>query len=141
MTGCWEFFGDVVHATKGCSVLGEGISKPKIYKGWNAQPGNMIWEPTASGNPYQVEHDLLFDAIRNDKPWNETERCAKSCFTAIMGRMACESGKLVTLEEAMNSNLELAPGLDSMTMSSPAPVMPDEDNQYQVAQPGKSVVL
>jgi len=41
----------------------------------------------------------------------------------------------------MNSNLELAPGLDSMTMSSPAPVKPDEDNQYPVAKPGKTVVL
>ena len=25
-------------------------------------------------NPYQVEHDRLFEAIRNDRPFNEAEQ-------------------------------------------------------------------
>ena len=36
--------------------------------------------------------------------------------TGILGRMAAESGKEVTWDEAMASNLELAPGLDQYTM-------------------------
>ena len=36
--------------------------------------------------------------------------------------MAAESGQEVSWDEAMNSNLQLAPGLDQMTMDSPAPV-------------------
>ena len=38
----------------------------------------------------------------------------------ILGRMAAESGKMITWDEAMNSNLELAPGLDKLTMDSAA---------------------
>jgi hypothetical protein len=132
----------MIQGTKGAAVLGEGIPNPRIYKGHVQTPENIIWQPTGPNpNHYQVEHDLLFDAIRNDKPWNETERCAKTCMTAIMGRMACESGRAVTFEEALNSNLELAPGLENLTLDSPAPVMPDAQGQYPIAKPGKTVAF
>lgn len=138
---CYDFFGDIIHGTTGCAVLGEGIPKPLIYKSHKSTTENVIWKYTgAPCDAYQREHDLLFDAIRNDKPYNETERCAKSCFTAIMGRMACESGKLVTWEEAFNSNLELAPGLDNYTIDSPPPesARPDENGNYPIAMPGST---
>ena len=127
MTGCWGFFGDVIHGTKGSAVLGEGISNPRLYKGHNTTPdATSIWEYKGPPcNHYQVEHDLLFDAIREDKPYNETERCAKAAMTGILGRMAAESGKTITWDEALASKLELAPGLEKLTMDSPAPVMPD----------------
>ena len=41
--------------------------------------------------------------------------------TGILGRMAAESGKMVTWDEALASNLELAPGLDNYTMDSDRP--------------------
>ncbi|MEK7684993.1 MAG: hypothetical protein AAB466_06195, partial [Verrucomicrobiota bacterium] len=85
--------------------------------------------------------DLLFDAIRNDKPYNETERSAKSCLTAIMGRMACESGKVITWDDALASNVELAPGLDKLTWDGDAPVMPDTNGRYPIAVPGQTQVL
>jgi len=38
-------------------------------------PENLHWAyPGNEPNPYQVEHHLLFDAIRNDKPYNEGHR-------------------------------------------------------------------
>jgi myo-inositol 2-dehydrogenase / D-chiro-inositol 1-dehydrogenase len=43
-------------------------------------------------NPYQTEHDILFAAIRENKPYNNAEIAAKSTMTAIMGRMATYSG-------------------------------------------------
>lgn len=58
-----------------------------------------------------------------------------------MGRMACESGRLITWDEAFNSNLELAPGLDKLTDSSNPPVMPDPDGNYPIAMPGRAEVL
>ena len=94
IAGCWDFFGDVIHGAKGSAILGEGQSQPRIYKGHNQTPENLIWQykgPTC--NHYQYEHDLLFEAIRQDKPYNETERCAKAAMTGILGRMAAESGK------------------------------------------------
>jgi len=142
----WGFFGSLVFGTKGSAVVGEGVPEPRLYAGYQP-PGawkafsqvspSPIWEYKGPGcNQYQVEHDLLFEAIRQDKPYNETDRCARAAMTGILGRMAIESGKEVTWEEAMQSNLELAPGLDKLTMDSPAPVMPDAQGRYPIAMPG-----
>jgi hypothetical protein len=93
--------------------MGEGQDDPRLFKGWNQTSESLIWRYKGPKcDKYQYEHDLLFDAIRNDKPYNEAERCAKTSLTCIMGRMACESGKKITWEEALASNIELAPGLD-----------------------------
>ena len=84
----------------------------------------------------------MFDAIRNDKPYNEVERSARSCMTAIMGRMAVESGKQITYEEALASNIELAPGLEEInSLDAPAPVLPDDSGKYPMAMPGHTKVL
>lgn len=142
MTKCYDFFGDIIQGAKGSAVLGEGIPKPRIFKGHNQTSENLIWQYKGPDcDPYQVEHDLLFDAIRTDKPYNETERCAKSCFAAIMGRMACESGQMLTWDDALASNLSLAPQLEQLTMDSDAPVMPDANGRYPVAMPGTTKVL
>jgi myo-inositol 2-dehydrogenase/D-chiro-inositol 1-dehydrogenase len=87
-------------------------------------------------NPYQQEHDDFFAAIRADQAYNEADYGAKSTLVAIMGRMAAYSGKLVTWEEALNSNLRLAP--DIANLDDPAPVHPDADGFYEIAQPGRS---
>ncbi len=142
MSGCWGFFGDIIHGTKGSAILGEGQSNPRIYKSHNQTPDNLIWEHKGSvKNQYQVEHDLLFEAIRENKPYNEAERCAYAAMTGILGRMAAESGKEITWEQALASNIELAPGLDQYTMDSDPPVKPDEEGAYPVAMPGITNVL
>ncbi|WCJ58082.1 Gfo/Idh/MocA family oxidoreductase [Fontisphaera persica] len=142
MTRCYDFFGNIVHGTTGCGILGEGIPDPRLFKGHKPGGEQLLWRFRGEkGDQYQREHDLLFDAIRNDKPYNETERCAKSCLTAIMGRMACESGALITWEAAMNSNLSLAPNLENLTMEGPAPVMPDAQGRYPIAMPGQTQAL
>ena len=83
----------------------------------------------------------MFAAIRNDTPYNETEFSAKAAKAGIMGRMAAESGREIKWNEALASNLELAPGLDNLTMSSPAPVVPDAQGRYPIAMPGYTKVL
>jgi predicted dehydrogenase len=137
MTDCWDLFGDVIHGTTGSAILGEGQPKPRLFKGHKQTSENVMWSYKGPEcDHYQREHDLLFDAIRKDKPYNETERCAKSCLTAIMGRMACESGKLITWDEAFASNRQLAPGLDAYTWDSQPPPTPDKDGKYPIAMPG-----
>ena len=139
----WAFFGDVIQGIRGSAVLGEGIPSPRIFKGHLSKPGQLVWqyrgEPT---DAYQIEHDLWFNAIRNNLPYNETDRCANACLTAIMGRMACESGKAITWEEALNSDLELAPGLANLkSLDDPAPVLPDAQGHYPIARPGTTEVV
>ena len=78
----------------------------------------------------------MFDAIRKDLPYNESQRCAYAAMTGILGRMAAETGQEITWDDALASNLELAPGLDQMTMQSEPPVKPDANGNYPVAMPG-----
>jgi predicted dehydrogenase len=139
MTNCWDFFGDFIQGTKGCAILGEGQPKPRIFNDHKPVPENLAWSYKGpEADHYQHEQDLLFDAIRNDQPYNETERCAKSCLTAIMGRMACESGKQITWEEALASNVELAPGLADLKWDSLPPAKRDGSGKYEVAMPGQT---
>ena len=139
---CWGFFGDVIHGAKGAAVLGEGITNPKIYKSHKLTPENQVWQYQGPPcNHYQYEHDLLFAAIREGKPYNETERCCNAAMAGILGRLAAESGKEITWKDALESKVELAPGLDNFTLDSDPPVMPDAQGKYPVALPGFTKVV
>ena len=138
---CYDFWGVVVHGSKGSAILGEGQPKPRIFKGWKQTTENVTWAYKGSSDPYQNEHDIFFDAIRTDKPYNEAERCAKSCQTAIMGRMACESGLMLTWDEALASEVQLAPNLENLVWDGPAPAMPDAEGHYAIAMPGQTKVI
>ena len=140
----YSVFSDFAHGTRGSAVVMTNLSEanPRFYRGHVQTPENQVWKydgPTP--DPYQVEHDLLFEAIRQNKPYNETERGVRALVTSIMGRMAAESGQLISHDEAIKSNLELAPGLENLTMDGPAPVMPDADGNYPIPVPGKTRVL
>jgi predicted dehydrogenase len=142
MADCWGFWGCVIHGAKGAAVLGEGIADPLIYKGHKRVEDGIAWRFKGDkGNAYQAEHDLLFEAIRQNKPYNETKRSAYAALAGILGRMAAESGQEITWEQALASDLVLAPGLDNLTMDSDPPVMPDAQGRYPVAVPGRTKVL
>ena len=136
--GTWECFQSTIHGTTGCAVIGEGVPNPRIYKGHNPDAANLLWEykDGQAKDQYQIEQDVLFDSIRNNKPINEAERCCMATMVGVLGRMAAETGRTITWDEAMNAADELAPNLDSLTMDGPAPVMPDENGNYPIAMPG-----
>lgn len=60
-------------------------------------------------SPYVQEHIDLVKAIRENKPYVEAERTAVSTMCAIMGRISAYTGKEVTWDEMMNSDLKLGP--------------------------------
>jgi predicted dehydrogenase len=60
-------------------------------------------------SPYVQEHIDLITCIRQNIPINEAEQTAISNMTAIMGRMSAYTGKEVTWDEMMNSDLKLGP--------------------------------
>ncbi len=90
-------------------------------------------------NPYQVEHNELFESIRAGKVINNAEYGAKSTMTAIMGRMATYSGKKLTWDEALNSQLQLVPDEAKIQWDVNPPVMPNEDGWYQAPVPGQCI--
>src|SRR6266542_420828 len=126
---CWSSVSEHLHGTKGTCDVGA-----YTIRGVNA------WKYRGGGkDPYQQEHDDLFDAIRNDKPYNEAERGATSSLTAILGRMCTYSGKEISWDEALNSQLDLMPS--EFTWDAKPKVLPDENGLYPYAIPGKTVAL
>jgi predicted dehydrogenase len=145
MANCWSIFSDFAHGTKGSARIMENLAAPNpaLYKGQNQVREDIVWRYDGPPcEPYQVEHDLFFDAIRQDKPYNEAERSAHAALVAILGRMAAESGQMITWDQAMASNLELAPNLEQIkSLDDPPPVRPDANGQYPIPMPGQTQVL
>ncbi|MDQ3624079.1 MAG: dehydrogenase, partial [Verrucomicrobiota bacterium] len=77
--------------------------------------------------------------IRNDRPYHELEEAAMSTMTAIMGRMATYSGKLIEWDEAINSKAQLMP--ENVTWDMAPPVVPDSAGNYPIAMPGRTGAL
>jgi predicted dehydrogenase len=75
--------------------------------------------------PYIQEHTDLVNSIRGVTPYlNEGIQVAESTLTAIMGRMAAYTGKKITWEEAMNSDLSIVPKEWSFDLKYPAGPIP-----------------
>ncbi len=60
-------------------------------------------------SPYVQEHIDLVTCIRQNIAINEAEQTAISNLTAIMGRVSAYTGKEVTWDEMMNSDMKLGP--------------------------------
>jgi myo-inositol 2-dehydrogenase/D-chiro-inositol 1-dehydrogenase len=104
--------------------------------------GNSIYTHNGKGDgdPYQIEHDELFAAIaKNEYKFWDAENGAKSTLTALMGRMATYSGKVVKWDEALNSNINLFP--DKLAWDANPKLLPNADGFYPVAVPGKTVAV
>ena len=127
IANCWSSVSEAAHGTKGTA----NVSGSSIDAGGNKWKFNG-----KSKDPYQVEHDDLFAAIRNNTPYSEGENGAYSTLTAIMGRMAVYSGKNVTWDQALNSKLDLLP--ETLTWDALPKTLPNAEGVYPVAVPGLS---
>jgi predicted dehydrogenase len=140
MAGCYEEFASYAHGTKGSAVISTYVHTPakcRIYKGHRFEKEDLAWAfPQPEPNPYQLEWVDLIRAIRQDQPYNEVKRGSEASLVTIMGRMAAHTGRVVTFDEALNCDHEFAPGLDKITMDSPAPLQRGADGKYPIPQPG-----
>jgi myo-inositol 2-dehydrogenase/D-chiro-inositol 1-dehydrogenase len=124
--GCHESVSEHAHGTLGSADVGGG----RI-----SLPGGTDWRHRGEdGDPFQLEHDALFAAIREDREHDESERGAHASLTAIMGRMATYSGQVVTFEQALASEIDLMP--QSLAFDALPKVLPDADGRYPIAVPG-----
>jgi myo-inositol 2-dehydrogenase/D-chiro-inositol 1-dehydrogenase len=108
---------------------------------WDHQ-GNVLYEhpKEGNGNPYQLEHVELFDAIvKGEFRHMDAEYGAYSTLTGIMGRLATYSGQVISWEEALQSQISLMP--EELSWDALPKVLPDETGNYPYAIPGKTVVL
>ncbi|WP_025762718.1 Gfo/Idh/MocA family oxidoreductase [Dyadobacter tibetensis] len=135
--GTWNRVDEAFVGTKGRIDSFDG--KKTILKDYK---GNAIYSHNGQNdkNPYQVEHDELFAAIaKGEFKFSDAENAAKSTMTALMGRMATYSGKLIKWEEALNSKINLFP--ETLAWDAKPKVLPDADGFYPVAIPGKTQVI
>ncbi len=133
MQGCMNRVSEAFHGTKG--------SAPEPGKLLDAS-GNVIFDHRDKDdpNPYQVEHDELFDAIsKGEYRYADAENGAIATMTAILGRMATYSGKEIGWDEALNSEVSLMP--ERFAWDAAPPVLPDASGKYPVPMPGISQIV
>jgi len=84
--------------------------------------GPNAWKWTGEyTNPYQQEHTDLIASIRAGKPINELKQVAGSTLTAIVGREAAYTGKVLVFDEYVKTGEDLMP--DQIAFG-PMPVPP-----------------
>jgi predicted dehydrogenase len=89
----------------------------------------------AEPDPYQTEHDELFEAIaKGEYKFADAENGAKSTMTSILGRMATYSGQVIEWDKAITSNLNLQP--KEYNWNAVTPTSPNADGYYPIAVPG-----
>ncbi len=98
--GVYEIF----HGTK--AIATTAGHKPQIVDATGKQ---LFQAEKSEVSPYVQEHKDLITCIRQNIPFNEAETTAISVMTAIMGRVSAYTGKEVTFEEMMNSDMKLGP--------------------------------
>lgn len=115
MPNCWEDVSEHAIGSKGTADIRAYSIVPKDGEKWRYRGEKK--------DPYQVEHDDLFASIRAGKPFNEAEAGAMSTMTAILGRMATYSGKVISFEDALKSEISLAPKQYAWDAPAPTPLI------------------
>ncbi|KLU01860.1 dehydrogenase [Rhodopirellula islandica] len=134
--GCWNTVSEHIHGTQGSCDISAAIIRDTS--------GKVVWQSAQKNSKdkgCQQAQDDLFAALRNGDIPNEGEYGATSTMTAIMGRMASYSGKIVRWNETLQSDQCLA-DVDALnSLQDIAPVQPLPDGNYAVAIPGQTKVL
>jgi len=92
---------EAVNGSKGEAKPGDWI-RPKEGSAWRASK-------TGIKDAFVTEHTDLITAIRTGQYINRAKGVAESTLTAIMGREAAYSGKLIEWDEAINWKTSLVP--------------------------------
>lgn len=124
--GCYGNWDDILLGTKGvchwtaCKIEGETRWH---YEG----PKN---------DPHLAEQERLIGSIRAGKPINDGGTMIDSTYMAIMGQIACYTGKPVTWERMMAAEFEFEPKIADVRLDMEAPVKPDASGNYPLPKPG-----
>lgn len=126
-TGCYDEDSSLIFGSKGrASVKACRIS------------GETNWRWQGQCDPYQVEHDRLFAAIRSGEPLNNGDYMARSTLITVMGQLSCYTGKEVTWEQASQSEFFYSPSPGDCHDGMEAPTHLGGDDSYPVPIPGQT---
>lgn len=129
-TGCYDESSSIILGAKGrASILNCEIR------------GENAWRWKGRGDPYQIEHDKLFAAIRSGNPINAGDYMADSTLIGIMGQISCYTGQEVTWEQVNASDFLYAPKPEDCRDGMTPPTVPGADGSYPVYAPGRTRLL
>ncbi|MDR3127088.1 MAG: Gfo/Idh/MocA family oxidoreductase [Tannerellaceae bacterium] len=104
--GCDGNVSEQIYGSKGIALLGDEI---RIVD----YAGNELWKydyvAAPVKNPYEQEHVHFIESIRLNKAINQAEDLANSTQIAILGREAAYTGKAISWDEIMASDLRYGP--------------------------------
>jgi hypothetical protein len=112
INGCADNVSEWIIGSKGTTNCHDKIFKADGSVAWQYpfptdEEGNVDRSKVKS--PYDQEHINLVTAIRSGNPINTAKETAITNLIAIMGRVSAYSGREVTWEEMINSNMRLGP--------------------------------
>jgi predicted dehydrogenase len=135
INGCANNVSELIRGTEGYTNCMDAIYSPDGQLKWS-----YAYPPDKDGKPSKVlsvsasvqEHIDLVTAIRTDTPINEAETTANSTLAGIMGRISAYTGKEVTWEEMLSSELKLGPEVLEIGKV---------DMKVQIPVPGEAVIV
>jgi len=123
---CYPNWDDIIMGTKGVCH-------------WTACriEGETKWRYQGQHNDLNVaEQDRLIGSIRSGKLINDGHTMVDSTYMAVMGQIACYTGKPVTWEQMMAADFEFAPKLADVRLDMPPSTKPDATGNYPLPKPG-----
>jgi predicted dehydrogenase len=129
-TGCYDEDSSLVFGSKGRASI-------KACRIWGATP----WRWEGQCDPYQIEHDKLFTAIRCGNPINNGDYMARSTMITVMGQISCYTGKEVTWEQINQSDFCYGPRPEDCHDGMEPPTKPGPDGSYPVPAPGRTKMI
>ncbi len=123
---CFNAFDDIIMGAKGvcywhaCRIDGE---KQWHYKG----PRN---------DPNRGEQERLIGAIREGRTINDGATMVDSNIMAVMGQLACYSGKPVSWDQMLKADFEFEPKVADVRLDMAPPVKADATGNYPLPIPG-----
>ena len=124
--GCYPTWDDIIMGTKGvchwsaCRIQGETNWR---YEGPRTDPSTE-------------EQKILIGSIRDGHPVNHGDTMIDSTYIAIMGQIACYTGRQVTWEQMMQADFEFEPKLADVRLDMESPIKPDATGNYPLPIPG-----
>ncbi|MAG57997.1 MAG: oxidoreductase [Planctomycetes bacterium] len=129
--GCYPNGGDVIMGSKGTCHLGQCRVE-----------GETDWRYDGpSNNPYDAEQKALIDAVRTNQPINSGHYMANSTMVAVLGQIACYSGKMTQWDKACKSGLEFGPSPEDSTFETEPPTLKRPTGNYPLPKPGLTKIL
>ncbi len=123
---CYGNYNDIILGTKGtCDLMNCRID------------GETKWRYDKPRNDAHAEEQkALIESVRKGEPINSGYHMAQSTMVAVMGQLACYSGKELTWEQVSQSDFQFGPPPEECNFDTPPPVTPDATGNYPLPKPG-----